>query len=57
MHPLYMCVFAAVVAAIEVLIDAERRHTSARLLYGLKVFGAFVGIAVVLGWLMRFVPF
>jgi len=27
-----------------------------RLLYGAKVFGAFVGIAVALGWLMYFFP-
>ena len=27
-----------------------------RLVYGAKVFGAFVGIAVVLGWLMYFFP-
>jgi hypothetical protein len=57
MHFLFMCAFAAVVAGIEVLIDAERREPRARALYGLKVFGAFVGIGVLLGWLMRFVPF
>jgi len=28
----------------------------ARLVYGAKVFGAFVGIAIVLGWLMYFFP-
>ena len=27
-----------------------------RLVYGAKVFGAFVGTAVVLGWLMYFFP-
>jgi type III secretory pathway component EscT len=27
-----------------------------QLVYGAKVFAAFVGIAIVLGWLMRFVP-
>ena len=27
-----------------------------RLVYGAKVFGAFVGIALVLGWLMYFIP-
>jgi hypothetical protein len=27
-----------------------------RCLYGAKVFGAFVGIAVALGWIMYFVP-
>jgi uncharacterized membrane protein YagU involved in acid resistance len=28
----------------------------ARLLYGAKVFAAFVGVAVALGWIMYFVP-
>jgi hypothetical protein len=27
-----------------------------RLIYGAKVFAAFVGTAIVLGWLMYFVP-
>jgi hypothetical protein len=27
-----------------------------RLVYGAKVFAAFVGVAVVLGWIMYFVP-
>jgi hypothetical protein len=32
--------------------DAPRE----RLIYGAKVFGAFVGTALVLGWLMYFIP-
>jgi hypothetical protein len=27
-----------------------------RAIYGVKVFGAFVGIAIALGWVMYFVP-
>jgi hypothetical protein len=27
-----------------------------RLIYGAKVFGAFVGIALALGWLLYFIP-
>ena len=27
-----------------------------RILYGAKVFGAFVGIALALGWLLYFIP-
>jgi len=43
-------------------VAKRRASTSAvetpreRLVYGAKVFGAFVGIAVVLGWLMYFFP-
>ena len=43
-------------------VAKRRASTSAveppreRLVYGAKIFGAFVGIAVVLGWLMYFFP-
>lgn len=57
MHFLLMCVFAAIVSTVVAVIDPERHDARARTFYGLKVFGAFVGIGVALGWLMRFVPF
>jgi hypothetical protein len=56
MHFLLMSVFAAVVAVVVAVVDPERHDTRGRFLYGLKVFGAFVGIGVALGWLMRFIP-
>jgi hypothetical protein len=57
MHVFFMSIFAAIVATIVAIIDPERHETRTRVLYGLKVFGAFVGIGILLGWLMRFVPF
>ena len=57
MHFLLMSVFAAVVAVVVAIVDPERHDARGRFLYGLKVFGAFVGIGVALGWLMRFVPY
>ena len=57
MHFLLMSVFAAVVAAVVATVDPERHDTRARILYGLKVFVAFVGIGTALGWIMRFIPF
>ena len=56
-HFFLMCVFAAVVAAVVAVIDPDRHTLRDRALYGARVFGAFVGIGVVLGWLMRFIPF
>lgn len=56
-HFVQMCIFAAVVAAVVSTIDPERHTVRQRLLYGARVFGAFVGIGLALGWLMRFVPF
>jgi hypothetical protein len=56
MHFLLMCSFAAVVAAVMAVVDPERHDRRGRVVYGLKVFGAFVVVGVVLGWLMYFVP-
>ena len=56
MHFVLMCAFAAVVAAVMAVVDPERHDRRGRFVYGLKVFGAFVVIGVVLGWLMYFVP-
>lgn len=56
MHFLVMSLFAAVVACVMAAIDPERHTPKARFLYGLKIFGAFVGIAVVIGWVMYFIP-
>ena len=52
------------VAGSDLVMGAAKRGASTsaveppreRLVYGAKVFGAFVGIAVVLGWLMYFFP-
>jgi hypothetical protein len=56
MHFLVMSVFAAVVAAVMAVIDPERHTARERTIYGLKVFGAFMGIGIVIGWVMYFIP-
>lgn len=38
-------------------VDAERKEPRAKILYGLKVFGTFIGVGLVLGWLMYFIPY
>ncbi len=56
MHLLLMSLFAAVVACVMAVIDPERQTASARVVYGLKVFAAFMGIGLVIGWVMYFLP-
>jgi hypothetical protein len=57
MHFVLMIAFAAVVAVVMSLIDPERHDPKARLVHGLKVFGAFLGIGVAIGWVLYFIPF
>jgi hypothetical protein len=57
MHFVLMIAFAAVVAIVMALIDPERHEPRARFVHGLKVFGAFVGIGIAIGWALYFIPF
>lgn len=54
-HLLWMALFAALTAAVfgAVSKGTERQ----RLIYGLKVFGEFMVIAFLLGWVLYFLPF
>jgi hypothetical protein len=54
-HFLIMVMFAAFVATIFGLVGREGRHES--LLYGIKIFGEFVAIGLVLSWLLYWLPF
>ena len=54
-HLLWMAVFAGLTAIVfGVVAKGTNRH---RLVYGLKVFAEFMLIALVLGWLLYFLPF
>jgi hypothetical protein len=54
-HVLWMAVFSALVAVVfGVSAKAGDRQ---RLVYGLKVFGEFIAIAFLLGWILYFIPF
>ncbi len=53
-HFLIMCVYAAIVAFVFGAIGRETMR--AHIIYGLKVFGEFVGIALLLGWALYFLP-
>lgn len=49
-HFLLMLIFAGTVALVFGVVG--RNDTSSRLKYGLKVFAEFVGIGMVLSWLL-----
>ncbi|HMF55131.1 MAG TPA: hypothetical protein VK619_02115 [Pyrinomonadaceae bacterium] len=53
-HFFMMMLFAALVS---VVFGVTARHTAReRLLYGLKVFGEFMVIGLVLAWVLYFLP-
>ena len=49
-----MILFSFLVSVVFGVLSKETPRE--QLIYGAKVFAAFVGIAIVLGWLMYFVP-
>jgi hypothetical protein len=54
-HLLWMAIFAGLTAVcFGAVAKGSQRH---RLLYGLKVFAEFIVIALVLGWVLYFLPF
>lgn len=53
-HLLMMLVFAASVATVFGIVG--RNEPRARMRYGLKVFAEFVGIGMVLAWLLYLIP-
>jgi hypothetical protein len=54
-HFLWMALFAALTSIVfGVVVKGSDRH---RLMYGLKVFGEFLAVAFILGWILYFLPF
>lgn len=49
-----MLLFAALVSVVFGIIGRETPR--ARLIYGLKIFAEFVGVGIVLAWLLYFIP-
>lgn len=56
MHLLVMIVFAALVSVVFAAITNEANSTKTRAVYGLKTFGYFVGVGLILSWVIYFVP-
>ena len=53
-HVVWMAVFAGLTAVVfGVVAKGTERQ---RLVYGLKVFGEFLFIALILGWILYFLP-
>ena len=53
-HVLWMTVFAGLTGIVFGVV--ARGSNRQRLMYGLKVFGEFLAIAFVLGWILYFLP-
>jgi uncharacterized membrane protein len=53
-HIVAMVVFAFLVSVVFAVLSKNTPRE--QVVYGAKVFGAFVGIALALGWVMYFVP-
>ena len=54
-HVLWMSIFAALTAVVFGV--AAKGNDRQRFIYGLKVFGEFLAIAFLLGWILYFIPF
>ena len=53
-HLLWMAVFAALIAVVFGM--SAKGGERQKLIYGLKVFGEFMAIAFLLGWILYFIP-
>ena len=56
MHFIVMIGFAAIVAIVFAGVNSETVTLRSRAIYGLKVFGSFVIIGLLISWLFYFIP-
>jgi hypothetical protein len=56
MHVLMMSLYAAMAAIVLAAIDPKSETTRARVLHGLKIFGSFLGIGLLLSWVLFPIP-
>lgn len=54
-HVFWMALFAALTATVFGVVTKGTDRQ--RLMYGLKVFGEFLAVAFILGWILYFLPF
>ena len=54
-HLLVMILFAALVAIVFGVV--ARNSQKERVIYGFKIFAEFIGIGLVLAWVLYFLPF
>ena len=56
MHVLMMSMYAAMAAIVLAAVDPKSDTTRQRLLHGLKIFGSFLGIGLLLSWVLFPIP-
>jgi hypothetical protein len=56
MHVLMMTLYAAIAATVLAAVDPRAETTRQRVFQGLKVFGSFLGIGLVLSWILFPIP-
>ena len=56
MHVLMMSLYAAVAAVVLAAVDPKSDTTRQRMVHGLKIFGSFLGIGLLLSWVLFPVP-
>ncbi len=56
MHVLMMTLYAAITAIVLAAIEPRSETTRERLIHGLKIFGSFLGIGLLLSWILYPIP-
>jgi hypothetical protein len=56
MHVLMMSLYAAMAAVVLAAVDPKSATTRQRVVHGLKIFGSFLGIGLLLAWVLYPVP-
>ena len=56
MHVLMMSMYAAMAAVVLAAVDPKSDTTRQRVVHGLKVFGSFLGIGLLLSWILFPIP-
>ncbi|HYV00045.1 MAG TPA: hypothetical protein VE977_14545 [Pyrinomonadaceae bacterium] len=56
MHVLMMSMYAAMAAIVLAAVDPKSDTTRQRVLHGLKIFGSFLGIGLLLSWVLFPIP-
>ncbi|HSE97499.1 MAG TPA: hypothetical protein VLD57_04460 [Blastocatellia bacterium] len=56
MHVLMMTLYAAITATVLAAIEPRSETTRERLIHGLKIFGSFLGIGLLLSWVLYPIP-
>ncbi|HKG21075.1 MAG TPA: hypothetical protein VKC34_04185 [Blastocatellia bacterium] len=56
MHVLMMSLYAAIAATVLAAIEPKHHSVRDRAIHGLKVFGAFLGVGLLLSWILFPIP-